>query len=209
MGGKFTRKMKGGDVNIEAVKSTIGQLKDDVSRITADIETLGKNLELNGVPEVVSEEVKPEVDVLLENNNDLLTIQENATNNNFTEVPSKEEIKIYDIELLFKDNKITIGNLKKLIDSKKNIPSSDDRYSTAYDTFYRMINNNKDSDELTIKTRFQNFLNNNEKTIFIDLHPLIQKQRQKNNKNTSGWTFGGRKTKKNQRKSRKNNKSRR
>jgi len=60
MGRKFTRKMKGGDVDIEAVKSTIVQLKDDVSRITADIETLGKNLELNVVPEVFNEEVKIE-----------------------------------------------------------------------------------------------------------------------------------------------------
>lgn len=49
--------MRGGNVNIEAVKTTISQLKDDVSRITIDIETLGKNLELNGVPEVLNEEI--------------------------------------------------------------------------------------------------------------------------------------------------------
>jgi len=61
MGRKFTRKMKGGDVNIEAVNSTIRQLKEDVSRITADIETLGKDLELNGVHEVVTEEVEPKI----------------------------------------------------------------------------------------------------------------------------------------------------
>ena len=57
----YTRKMRGGEVNIEMVKTTIGQLKEDVSRITADIETLGKNLELNGSPEVLSEQVNNEI----------------------------------------------------------------------------------------------------------------------------------------------------
>lgn len=60
MARNYTRKMRGGDVNIEEVKSTIVQLKEDVSRITIDIETLGKNLELNGVPEVLSEEITNE-----------------------------------------------------------------------------------------------------------------------------------------------------
>lgn len=43
---KYTRKLKGGDVNIDAVKTTIIQLKDDVIRISNDIEELGKNLEI-------------------------------------------------------------------------------------------------------------------------------------------------------------------
>jgi hypothetical protein len=208
MARKFTRKMKGGDLNIDNVKTTIGQLKDDVIRISNDIEKLGKDLELNGVHEVVTEEVTPEVDVLLENNNDLLTIQENDTNNEITGSPKTNLSDIKSFELSFKGNKITIGKLEDLIKFKKNVDNYSDKYKNAYDKFYRILNNNKDLDEETIKSRFQNFLNNNEKTIFELLRPLTIQERQKNNKNTSGWTFGGRKTKKNQRKSRKHNKSR-
>lgn len=208
MGRKFTRKMKGGDVNIDDVKSTIGQLKDDVIRISNDIEKLGKDLELNVVPEVVTEEVNPEVDVLLENNNDLLTIQENDTNNEINGSPKINLSDIKSFELSFKGNKITIGKLEDLIKFKQNVPSSSNKYKDAYDKFYRILNNNKDLDEETIKSRFQNFLNNNEQTIFELLRPLTIQERQQNNKNTSGWTFGGRKTKKNKRKSRKHNKSR-
>jgi hypothetical protein len=58
MGRKFTRKMKGGDVDIKVVKSTIDKLKNDVSTITADIQELGKNLGLNGSAEVLNEEVE-------------------------------------------------------------------------------------------------------------------------------------------------------
>jgi hypothetical protein len=55
---KYTRKLKGGDVNIDAVKNTIIQLKDDVIRISNDIEELGKNLELNK-QEIVEQPVQP------------------------------------------------------------------------------------------------------------------------------------------------------
>jgi hypothetical protein len=58
MARKFTRKMKGGDVKIEQVKSTIGQLQEDVIKIKTDIDQLGKDLGLNGSAEVLNEEVE-------------------------------------------------------------------------------------------------------------------------------------------------------
>lgn len=50
--------MKGGDVKIEEVKKTIGQLQEDVIKIKTDIDQLGKDLGLNGSAEVLNEEVE-------------------------------------------------------------------------------------------------------------------------------------------------------
>ena len=75
MARKFTRKMKGGVVNINDVKLTIGQLKDDVSRISNDIEKLGQDLELNIVPQVVTEDA-----ITTSNNVELIDNKENIRN---------------------------------------------------------------------------------------------------------------------------------
>jgi hypothetical protein len=67
---KYTRKfhrngIKGGDVNIAVVNETIEQLKNDVSQISMDVDELGKKLGLmnENVPEpvVAPEIVAPEV----------------------------------------------------------------------------------------------------------------------------------------------------
>ena len=70
MARKYTRKfhrngIKGGDVNIAVVNETIEQLKNDVSQISMDVDELGKKLGLmnENVPEpvVAPEVVAPEV----------------------------------------------------------------------------------------------------------------------------------------------------
>jgi hypothetical protein len=70
MARKYTRKfhrngIKGGDVNIAVVNETIEQLKNDVSQISMDVDELGKKLGLmnENVPEpvVAPEIVAPEV----------------------------------------------------------------------------------------------------------------------------------------------------
>jgi len=79
MARKYTRKfhrngIKGGDVNIAVVNETIEQLKNDVSQISMDVDELGKKLGIMNenvpepvvspevvAPEVVGEEIAPEV----------------------------------------------------------------------------------------------------------------------------------------------------
>jgi hypothetical protein len=237
MARKFTRKMKGGDVNIEAVNSTIRQLKEDVSRITADIETLGKNLELNVVPEVVTEKVEPKIqqnelqykaervvndfnqeltdyakimkevgdnyneiaksekEILLENmkTNEDLFKKEGITEELLNSIPTREDINLYE-------------NLKN--DIKNKILSIED-YLKQYCYTDGVFKKNESVCENKYKTitGFENRLNNVSNNNIKGLKDL--------QKNISGYIAknklkvqGGRKTKKNQRKSRKHNKSR-
>lgn len=189
----YTRKMRGGIVNIQAVKTTIGQLKDDVSRITADIETLGQDLELNGVPQVVSEEITNES---AENK---LQYKAKQVVNEF----NKELVDNYPIN--FKNFNFTIGDLKQLINHKKQKNGREKKYNAAKLGFYEIYNKkNIDTKEDLIK-KFEKFLNNN-----LNIFGHFKYTGSEKNK-TNGWTFGGRKTKKNQKKSRKSrrhNKSR-
>ena len=279
----YTRKMRGGDVNIEEVKSTIVQLKDDVLRITDDIETLGKNLELNGVPEVLNKEItnesaenklqdkakqvvnefnqelvdyakimksiiengtpikKKDKDFLIENMNTHKTLFENvgiteellnnvqideevanksAESVNANEIAeSVNNVQIVDNEdkkdeqkvnvdkfpIKFKNFNFTIGDLKQLINHKKQNNERVEKYNAAKLGFYEIYNKKKNDSKEELIKKFENFLNNN-LNIFGDF-----KYTDNEKNKTNGWTFGGRKTKKNQKKSRKSrrhNKSR-
>jgi len=85
MARKYTRKLKGGEVDINAVKSTIIQLKDDVIRISKDVEELGKNLELNKTENIiqVNQQQPPDENIVQNNNNidaNKQQIQENLQN---------------------------------------------------------------------------------------------------------------------------------
>jgi hypothetical protein len=205
MARKFTRKMKGGDVNIEAVNSTIRQLKEDVSRITADIEKLGQDLELNVVPEVFNEEVKIESEqselqdkakeLLLENmktNKELLE-KEGITQEWLNSIPTTEDINLYE-------------NLKNDI---KNKITSIEAYLKQYcytDGVLKKnerVCKNKDDTITGFENRLNNVSNNNIEGL-KDLQSNILGYIAKNKLKVQG----GRKTKKNKRKSRKQNKSR-
>jgi hypothetical protein len=238
MGRKFTRKMKGGDLNIDNVKTTIGQLKDDVIRISNDIEKLGQDLELNVVPEVVTEEVKPEIqqselqdkakqvedevkqelinyakimkevgdknnaitkdakELLLENmktNKDLLE-KEGITQEWLNSIPTMEDINLYE-------------DLKNDI---KNKITSIEAYLKQYcftDGIFKKnerVCQNKDDTITVFENRLNKNVSNNNIDGLKDLQSNILGYIAKNKLKVQG----GRKTKKNQRKSRKHNKSR-
>ena len=238
MARKFTRKMKGGDLNIDNVKTTIGQLKDDVIRISNDIEKLGQDLELNVVPEVVTEEVTPEIqqselqdkakqvedevkqelinyanimkevgdknnaitkdakELLLENmktNKDLLE-KEGITQEWLNSIPTMEDINLYEdlkndiknkitsIEAYLKQYCFTDGILKK----------------------NERVCQNKDDTITVFENRLNKNVSNNNIDGLKDLQSNILGYIAKNKLKLQG----GRKTKKNKRKSRKHNKSR-
>ena len=273
MARNYTRKMRGGDVNIQAVKETIGQLKADVSKITADIEKLGQDLELNGSAEVLNEEVeiesqqsklqenakrvenefnqelvdyvtlmksliesgyqikKKDKDFLIENMNtykklfenvgiteELLNnveIDEEVANKSAESVNANEiaesvnNVQIVDnvdqYPIKFKKFNFTIGDLKQLINHKKQNNGRVDKYNAAKLGFDEIYNKKKHDTKEELIKKFENFLNNN-LNIFRDF-----KYTENEKNKTNGWTFGGRKTKKNQKKSRKSrrhNKSR-
>ena len=65
MARKYTRKLKGGDVNIAVVNETIEQLKNDVRQMSMDVDELGKKLGImnENIPQqdVTPEIVAPEV----------------------------------------------------------------------------------------------------------------------------------------------------
>ena len=238
MARKFTRKMKGGDLNIDNVKTTIGQLKDDVIRISNDIEKLGQDLELNVVPEVVTEEVKPEIqqselqdkakqvedevkqelinyakimkevgdknnaitkdvkELLLENmktNKDLLE-KEGITQEWLNSIPTMEDINLYE-------------DLKNDI---KNKITSIEAYLKQYcftDGIFKKnerVCQNKDDTITVFENRLNKNVSNNNIDGLKDLQSNILGYIAKNKLKVQG----GRKTKKNQRKSRKHNKSR-
>jgi len=238
MGRKFTRKMKGGDLNIDNVKTTIGQLKDDVIRISNDIEKLGQDLELNVVPEVVTEEVKFESEqsklqdkanqlvdktknnvleyakimkevgdknnaitkdakeLLLENmktNKDLLE-KEGITQEWLNSIPTMEDINLYE-------------DLKNDI---KNKITSIEAYLKQYcftDGIFKKnerVCQNKDDTITVFENRLNKNVSNNNIDGLKDLQSNILGYIAKNKLKVQG----GRKTKKNQRKSRKHNKSR-
>jgi hypothetical protein len=72
MARKYTRKLKGGELDINAVKSTIIQLKDDVIRISKDVEELGKNLELNKTENIIQDnQQQPPNENIVQNNNNI------------------------------------------------------------------------------------------------------------------------------------------
>jgi hypothetical protein len=238
MGRKFTRKMKGGDLNIDNVKTTIGQLKDDVIRISNDIEKLGQDLELNVVPEVVTEEVKHEIqqselqdkakqvedevkqelinyakimkevgdknnaitkdakELLLENmktNKDLLE-KEGISEEWLNSIPTMEDINLYE-------------DLKNDI---KNKITSIEAYLKQYcftDGIFKKnerVCQNKDDTITVFENRLNKNVSNNNIDGLKDLQSNILGYIAKNKLKVQG----GRKTKKNQRKSRKHNKSR-
>ena len=271
----YTRKMRGGDVNIEAVKETIGQLKADVSKITDDIEKLGQDLELNGSAEVLNEEVeiesqqsklqenakrvenefnqelvdyvtlmksliesgyqikKKDKDFLIENMNTYKKLFENvgiteellnnveideevanksAESVNANEIAEsvnnvqivdnedkKDEPKVYvdKYPIKFNNFNFTIGDLKELINHKKQNNGRVEKYIDAQLGFYEIYNNKKYYTKEDLIKKFENFLNKN-----IKIFGNFKYTKNKKNK-TNGWTFGGRKTKKNQKKSRK------
>ena len=230
--------MKGGDLNIDNVKTTIGQLKDDVIRISNDIEKLGQDLELNVVPEVVTEEVKFESEqsklqdkanqlvdktknnvleyakimkevgdknnaitkdakeLLLENmktNKDLLE-KEGITQEWLNSIPTMEDINLYE-------------DLKNDI---KNKITSIEAYLKQYcftDGIFKKnerVCQNKDDTITVFENRLNKNVSNNNIDGLKDLQSNILGYIAKNKLKVQG----GRKTKKNQRKSRKHNKSR-
>jgi phage shock protein A len=65
MARKYTRKLKGGDVNIAVVNETIEQLKNDVRQMSMDVDELGKKLGImnENIPQqdVTPEIVAPEI----------------------------------------------------------------------------------------------------------------------------------------------------
>jgi hypothetical protein len=230
MGRKFTRKMKGGDVIIDNVKTTIGQLKADVIKISNDIEKLGQDLELNVVPEVVTEEVKfeseseqsklqdkakqvvnkakqglidfakiikevgDEGNAISKDTKEILLEKEGISEEWLNSIPTMEDINLYDelkndiknkilsIEAYLKQYCFTDGMLKK----------------------NEKVCQNKDDTITVFENRLNKNVSNNNIEGLKDLQRNILGYIAKNKLKVQG----GRKTKKNQRKSRKHNKSR-
>jgi len=202
MGRKFTRKIKGGDLDIDAVKTTIGQLKDDVITISNDIEKLGLDLGMNENSIVLSEEIEPnngtengKLDSIYQENNesiDKLEIPINNIEENPISSDGTSEENLLNQKIILNDFSTNKPIEKTIKDLLKDVQrkGAEDKRDNKYKQFLAKVDTivkNPDS-------KLEDFLKkwNVERFVY------------KNNK-----IFGGRKTKKNQRKSRKNNKSRR
>jgi hypothetical protein len=201
MGRKFTRKIKGGDLDIDAVKTTIGQLKDDVITISNDIEKLGLDLGMNENSIVLSEEIEPnngtengKLDSIYQENNesiDKLEIPINNIEENPISSDGTSEENLLNQKIILNDFSTNKPIEKTIKDLLKDVQrkGAEDKRDNKYKQFLAKVDTivkNPDS-------KLEDFLKkwNVERFVY------------KNNK-----IFGGRKTKKNQRKSRKNNKSR-
>ena len=243
MAKKYTRKLKGGEVDINAVKSTIIQLKDDVIRISKDVEELGKNLELNKTENIIQDNQQSQTDEnVVQNNNNIDANKEQMQKNlqNYAKI-IKETGDTYnaitkDAKDLLLQNMVTNKDLleKEGITEEwlNNMPTQED--INLYENLRNDIKNKIISIEAYLKQycytdgvfkknepvcankdntlrAFENTLHKNESNENMNNKVSSLQNLQQN---ISGYIaknklkVGGRKTKKTQKKSRKNNKSR-
>ena len=243
MARKYTRKLKGGEVDINAVKSTIIQLKDDVIRISKDVEELGKNLELNKTENIIQDNQEPlPNENVVQNTNNIHANKEQMQENlqNYAKIIKKTgdtyKAIMKDAKDLLLQNMVTNKDLleKEGIteDWLNNMPTEED--INLYEDLRNDIKNKIISIEAYLKqycytdgvfkrkelvcankddtlSGFENKLQKNESNDNINNKVSSLQDLQQN---ISGYItrnklkVGGRKTKKNQKKSRKNNKSR-
>jgi hypothetical protein len=188
---KYTRKIKGGNLNIENIKPNIQQLQEDVIRISKDVEELGKNLGLS-VPEhnVIPEEPV----VILE---EPVVIPEEPV-----VVPNQDikpkTIKVTDFgDGIIKD--ITVEEILNSIQNKikqtrknkqnTNIPKKQEAYNeeiNKYNNFYKtianaMANNNINEIQSIWDSKPANIVFKNNK-IMGGKTQKIQKKQRRNNK---------------------------
>ena len=243
MARKYTRKLKGGELDINAVKSTIIQLKDDVIKISNDVEELGRNLELNKTENIIQDnQQQPPNENIVQNTNNIHANKEQIQENlqNYAKI-IKETGDTYnaitkDAKDLLLQNMVTNKDLleKEGIteDWLNNMPTQED--INLYEDLRNDIKNKIISIEAYLKLycytdgvfkktepvcankdntlrSFENTIQKNESNDNIN-NKVSSLQNLK--QNISGYItrnklkLGGRKTKKNQKKSRKNNKSR-
>jgi hypothetical protein len=146
MARKYTRKLKGGDVNIEAVKPTIIQLQDDVVKISNDVEELGRNLGImnENIPE--PEVVTPEPEVVTPEP-EVVTPEPEVVTPEPVEQPiqgiRQQTINITDFSKGI-TNQITVENLLQNIQNKiKQLPkNTGNKYSDFSNKINAAIKNN-------------------------------------------------------------------